>query len=198
MSSKQRPAEPLALLGEIVEKARSAGVRNPDAMALATVDAAGAPSVRMVLLRGLDARGLAFFTNYASAKARDLELSPAASAVFYWEPLGRQMRVSGLVEPLPVEESESYFSQRPRGHQVAAWASHQSEPLDDVATLEARVRALDERFAEGDVPLPPFWGGYLLRPFSVEFWESRESRLHERVLWERDASGQWTRRMLQP
>lgn len=198
MSRNERLPEPLQRLAELIEEAERAGIRNASAMALATVDPTGAPAVRMVLLRGLDDRGLAFFTNYESAKARDLERSRRAAAVFYWESLGRQVRVSGSVERLPVVESEAYFSKRPRGHRVAAWASRQSEPLSTPDELVRRVRQVEERFAATDVPLPPFWGGYLLAPVSVELWTSRESRLHERVLYELGADGCWARRLLQP
>lgn len=189
--------EPLRQLEQLLGEAREAGVRNADAMALASVDEHGRPSVRMVLLRGLDARGLVFFTNYGSPKARDLDATGQAAAVFYWEPLGRQVRVSGSVERISNDESESYFASRPRGHRLAAWASRQSQPLPGTQALLDEVAALERRFP-GEVPLPPFWGGYRLAADTVEHWTSKANRLHERVLYSRTTGEGWSEQLLQP
>ena len=198
MSGSRRLAEPLRLLESLIEEARARGVGNPSAMALATSGLDGEPAVRMVLLRGLDERGLVFYTSYASAKARELERCKRAAAVFYWEPLGRQVRVVGDVERIARDESEAYFAERPRGHRIAAWASRQSAPLERPEELFERVASLEQRFAEAEVPLPPFWGGYRLDPERIEHWRSSENRLHERVLYERASGGAWETRRLQP
>ena len=152
------------------------------AVVLATADAdRGGPAARAVLLKGLDRRGFAFHTNRESAKGRDLAASAQAALCFLWHPLERQVRAAGPVERLPDAESDAYFDSRPRGSQIAAWASPQSEVIADRAELERLVAAAEERFAGGPVPRPPFWGGYLLRPETVEFWQGRRNRLHDRL-----------------
>jgi pyridoxamine 5'-phosphate oxidase len=156
-----------------------------EAVALATASAEGAPSVRMVLLKGVDQRGFAFYTNYDSAKARDLAANPRAALCFFWPP-DRQVRVSGPVEAVTVEESEGYWRNRPRASQLSAWASRQSQVVESRATLERRVVELAARFGEGDVPSPPFWGGYRLVPEVVEFWHHRQDRLHDRIRYRRE------------
>jgi pyridoxamine 5'-phosphate oxidase len=179
-------------------EAEQAALIEPAAMTLATASADGAPAARIVLLRSYDAKGFCFYTNYESDKARDLESNPRAALIFYWDPLRRQVRMTGVVEKLPRETSESYFATRPRGHQLAAWASNQSRVIDSRRTLEARVRELDERFRGGPVPLPPFWGGYRLIPQSIEFWQSRLNRLHDRFRYLRLADGSWRIERLAP
>lgn len=167
-----------------------------EAMAIATATGAGAPSVRMVLLKGYDERGFVFHTGYLSRKARELEANPLAALLFYWHPLGRQVRVEGDVERVSEDESEAYFRTRPRGAKLAAAASRQGEPIASREALEAAVRAVDARFPD-EVPLPSDWGGYRLCPRAWEFWQHRENRLHDRFRYERDAVG-WRIERLQP
>jgi pyridoxamine 5'-phosphate oxidase len=176
---------------------RSGTVVEPNAIQLATVDADGRPSVRTVLVKALDERGIVFYTNYRSAKAVDLAQNLYAAAVFAWLPLERQARLSGPVERVTREETEAYFASRPRGSQLAAWASAQSSVIASRASLEADVRAVDERFAGVDVPAPPDWGGYRLRPDVVEFWQGRHDRLHDRLRYRR-VDGDWVVERLAP
>jgi len=160
----------------------------PQAMALATATAGGAPSVRMVLLKGHDERGLVFYSHYPSRKGRELEANPQAALLFHWSPLGRQVRVEGRVERVSPEESDAYFATRPRDAQLGAHASRQSELLESREQLDERLAELD---FEGPVPRPPTWGGFLLVPAAWEFWQHRASRLHDRFRYEPDAGGGW-------
>jgi pyridoxamine 5'-phosphate oxidase len=180
-----------------LEEARAAGLPLPDAFALATADIDGAPSVRMLLLRGHGPDGLRFYTNRAGRKGRDLAANPRAAALFHWPVLERQLRVSGPIQPLDELESAAYSADRPRGSQLSAWASNQGEPIASRAALEAAVAEADVRFRD-QVPLPPEWGGYRLIPERFEFWLSREDRLHDRVEYLLQPDGGWTRRRLQP
>jgi pyridoxamine 5'-phosphate oxidase len=190
-------ADPIALVRRWFADAQAAGIEQPDAMTLATVGADGRPSARAVLLKGIDRRGFAFFTNYESRKARELDANPHAALVLLWIQLQRQVRVGGRVERLSPEESDAYFATRPRGSQLGAWASRQSEPLPDRAALEARWAALEERYASGVVPRPPHWGGYRVEPDEIEVWQGRANRLHDRFRYRRSADG-WSRERLQP
>ena len=173
--------------------------RPPDinAMTLATVDSNGKPSTRTVLLKSVDARGFIFFTNYDSRKGRELAANPSAALTFFWSDLERQVCVAGTVTKLPVAESEAYHQSRPRGSRLAAWASNQSEIVPDRAALEAKWRELEKKFPV-DVPLPPNWGGYILQPERIEFWQGRPSRLHDRFNYTRQADGSWKIERLSP
>jgi len=190
--------DPLIELSRWIAEAETAGHRLPTAFALATVDPQQRPTVRMVLVGWIEADGLRFYTNRNSPKGRDLAANPRAAAAFWWERTNRQVRVSGLVSVLGDDESDAYWAARPVGHQLAAWASAQSEPIEDRAALEAQVADAAARFGDGPIPRPPFWGGYRLAPDQVEVWESREDRLHDRIEYWRRADGGWDRRRLQP
>jgi pyridoxamine 5'-phosphate oxidase len=173
--------------------------RPPDinAMTLATADKNGKPSTRTVLLKSVDARGFIFFTNYDSRKGRELAENPNAALTLFWPDLERQVCVAGVVTKLPVAESEAYHRSRPRGSQIGAWASNQSLALPDRAALEARWREMEKKFP-GDVPLPPNWGGYILKPERIEFWQGRPSRLHDRFSYARQSDGTWKIERLSP
>jgi len=188
-----------AALAWVAEAAEASGMRYPNAVTLATVDADGRPDARIVLLKGGDERGFLFFTNYRSAKARVLEGYPNAALVFYWDAMGRQVRVRGRTERLPVEESDAYFESRPRGSRVGAWASEQSMPIGDRDALEARYHEVEAEFADAEVPRPPHWGGFLLRPLEVEFWSEGTWRLHDRIRFRRGTPDDaWITERLQP
>ncbi|HVH45302.1 MAG TPA: pyridoxamine 5'-phosphate oxidase [Labilithrix sp.] len=175
-----------------------AGHPEPTAMTLATATAQGEPSARVVLLKGVDDRGLVFFTNYESDKGKQLAENPRACANLFWMLLERQIRISGAVEKVTREESEAYFRGRPRASQLGAWASEQSTGLRDRAELEARLEGVRARFGEGEIPCPPHWGGYRLVPDRVELWQGRPSRLHDRLRYTRTTAGQWTIERLSP
>lgn len=191
--------DPLHQLASWIAEAEHAGHRQPTAFALATADADGRPAVRYVLVRDVTADGLRFYTNRESAKGLDLAVNPRAAAAFWWERTNRQVRLSGRVTTVDEAETAAYWATRPRGHQLAAWASAQSQPIPGRAKLESRMEAMAARFGpDQPIPLPPFWGGFRLEPDVVEFWESREDRLHDRIECRRSADGTWVRRRLQP
>lgn len=188
--------DPIGLLRDWLAEA-GAVVPEPSAMTLATCTAGGAPSARVVLLRGIDERGLVFFTNRRSRKGEELQANPRAALVLHWWELGRQVRVEGRVEEVAAAESQAYWARRPRGSQLAAWASPQSLPLTDRGELARRVAEASARFADGEVPLPPFWGGYRVVPDAIELWEHRDDRLHDRVRYSR-AGAAWSAERLAP
>ncbi len=188
--------DPIAQFRHWYEEAITAGVRQPEAMTLATAGAGGAPDARTVLLRGLDERGFAFYTNLESAKAEQLAANSRAALVFHWREVERQVRVHGRVARLSEDDATRYWETRPRGHRLSAWASPQSEVVD-AESLAARVAEVEAKFATTDPPLPPFWGGYVVGVEVLELWQGRKDRLHDRVRY-RKAKGVWIRERLAP
>jgi len=182
---------PIKQFGNWFTAAIEAGIRDVNAMSLATATADGRPSVRIVLLKEFDHDGFVFFTNYQSEKGRQLEANPHAALAFYWIELDRQIRVSGTVEKTSHGESERYFHSRPPGSQLGAWASRQSEVLDARRVLDARMAEITERFADKPIPLPPHWGGFRLKPDTIEFWQGRPDRLHDRFRYTLQSNGTW-------
>ena len=190
--------DPFVQFRRWLDEAFAAGIENADAAALATAGADGRPSVRFVLCRGVDERGFAFYTNTESRKAHDLAENAEAGLAFYWSALGRQARAAGAVVPLAPEEVRSYFDARPLGSRIGAWASPQSRPVASRDELDRLWREAAERFAGANPPVPSHWGGYRIVPREIELWEHRESRLHDRVVYTRDADGSWARTRLAP
>jgi len=189
-------ATPIEQFGKWFDEALRAGVEEPNAMTLATADADGRPSARIVLLKGVDERGLVFFTNYESRKGAELAAKPYASLLFFWPALERQVRLEGPVERVSAQESDQYYGSRPLGSRIGAWASPQSQPITR-EELEARTEALAKSLGEHPAR-PPHWGGYRLAPERVEFWQGRPSRLHDRLVYQRDEKGQWACQRLAP
>ncbi len=190
--------DPLVQFAEWLDAAQAAGLPEPHAMTLATATPDGRPAARMVLLRGFDARGFVFYTNYASRKAAALTANSRAALVFYWPELHRQVRVEGTVARVDAAELDAYFAGRPRGSQIGAWASAQSAPIADRAALERAVAAVEQAYADQPVPRPPFWGGFRVTPECLEFWQGQPSRLHDRIRYDRSGAGGWTIQRLQP
>ncbi len=192
-------ADPLALFEAWFAEAKTAEPNDPEAMALATVDATGLPDVRVVLMKEADARGFVFYTNEQSAKGGELAATPKAALVMHWKSIRRQVRVRGPVERVSAAEADAYFASRSRPSQIGAWASDQSRPLDRRETFEARVAEVEKRFNGKEVTRPPHWGGYRIVPVQIEFWMDRPYRLHDRVRFTRDAPGSaWSGTRLYP
>jgi pyridoxamine 5'-phosphate oxidase len=190
LSAETLGPDPLtAFKGWLSEVEERSELRNPNAAILSTVDPEGRPDGRTILLKGVDPRGFAFYTNYASPKGRDLEAHPVAALTFYWDSLGRQVRVRGRVERVPDEESDAYFASRPRVSRIGAWASDQSRELEGREILDARVVELERRYPGDEIPRPPHWGGYVLLPDEVEFWQEGPFRLHDRIRYRRADRG---------
>jgi pyridoxamine 5'-phosphate oxidase len=198
LAERDLAPEPIAQFERWFNDALAARVVEPNAMTLATADADGAPAARTVLLKGFDARGFVFYTNYESRKGRELAANPRASLLFAWLPLERQVEIRGRVERVSREETETYFYSRPIDSQLGAWASPQSTVLADRAALERRIEDLMKEYRGRTIPVPPHWGGYRVVPAAVEFWQGRPSRLHDRLRYTRQADGTWKIERLAP
>ncbi len=179
------------------DEALEADLHEPNAFVLATATRDGLPSARVVLLKGLDERGFVFYTNYEGRKGRELEDNPRAALLFYWGELERQVRIEGTVSRVSEEESDAYYASRPRGSRLGAWASEQSRVVEGREVLESRIGDLEAEYEGREVPRPPFWGGYRVEPEAIEFWQGRENRLHDRIVYRRE-SGSWKTERLQP
>ncbi len=190
--------DPIAQFRLWFEEALAADLHEPNAMTLATATPDGRPSARVVLLKGCDERGFVFYTNYEGRKGREIERNPHVALVFYWGELERQVRIEGRASRVPESESDVYYSSRPRGSRLGAWASEQSRPVESREVLEARLRGLEKEYEGRNIPRPPFWGGYRVEPESVEFWQGRENRLHDRISYRRTGDGGWEIERLQP
>jgi len=193
----ERPADPLDIFAVWLGEAEAAEPHDANAMALSTVGEDGMPSCRMVLLKGYDAQGFVFYTNFESRKGRQLLATPRAALLFHWKSLRRQVRIEGAVSPVSAEEADAYFASRPRQSQIGAWASQQSRPLEGRYELEKRVVLFGAKYAIGTVPRPPYWSGFRLIPRLIEFWQDGAFRLHDRLVYSRAAEG-WTTERLYP
>lgn len=190
-------AEPFSLFADWLKEAEASEPNDPNAMALATVDGDGLPNVRMVLLKEFDESGFVFFTNFESAKGRELLAHPKAAVVFHWKSLGRQVRVRGDVSVVAPGEADAYFGTRARGSRIGAWASKQSRPLESRFALEKAVASYAAKFAVGDIPRPDYWSGFRIAPVEIEFWRAANFRLHERIAFRRQGEG-WSKALLYP
>lgn len=190
--------DPLAFFSKWFSDAETAEITEVNAMTLATVDACGFPDARIVLLKGIDDKGFVFYTNYESAKGRELQAHPHAALVFLWKDLERQVRIQGTIEKVSAEESDSYFKSRPLASRLGAWASPQSETIAERDMLENNYAKYEAQFANSDVPRPAHWGGYRVIPSKIEFWQGRSSRMHDRILFKRNTAGSWDKSRLAP
>jgi pyridoxamine 5'-phosphate oxidase len=191
--------EPYALFAEWYAAAEASEPNDPNAMCLSTVDADGLPNSRMVLLKGYDARGFVFYTNFESQKGQEILANPKAAICFHWKSLRRQVRVRGLVEEVSAEEADAYYASRPRDSRIGAWASKQSRPLESRFALEKQVALFAAKYAIGDIPRPEYWSGFRIRPVAFEFWQDRPFRLHDRLVFRRpEPDATWTRNRLYP
>lgn len=198
LSEEEVDADPLRQFETWLQQAVAANLPEPNAMTLATATPDGQPSARMVLLKAFDASGFTFFTNYESRKGRELMDNPRAALLFFWSHLQRQVRIEGTVERVSEDESDAYFRSRPLGSRLGAWASAQSEVITGRTVLEERMREMVQRFASGDVPCPPYWGGFRVRPLTIEFWQGRPDRLHDRLRYQRVQPAGWRIERLSP
>lgn len=190
--------DPIVQFARWFAEAEEVQAHDANAMTLATATSQGAPSARIVLLKAFDQRGFVFFTDYRSRKSAELEANPQAALVLYWSELERSVRIAGTVEKTSQEDSDRYFRSRPIGSRLGAWASHQSRVIPGRHMLESDLKEVEQRFADGDVPLPPYWGGWRVLPESLEFWQGRESRLHDRIRYQRNRSREWKIERLSP
>ncbi|MBV9455845.1 MAG: pyridoxamine 5'-phosphate oxidase [Rubrobacter sp.] len=190
--------DPIEQFDKWFNEALAANLHEPNAVTLATATRDGRPSARVVLLKGYDDRGFVFYTSYDGRKSRELEENPRCTLVFYWGELERQVRIEGRAKRISGEESDAYYRSRPRGSQLGSWASAQSRSVEDRGILEKRLRELDATYEGSEIPRPPFWGGYRIEPGAIEFWQGRENRLHDRLLYSRVDSGGWRIERLQP
>lgn len=197
LGADQLNTDPFVLFKQWFEEAQETEINDPDAIALASVDKTGMPSVRMVLLKEILPEGFVFYTNYTSRKSGELLATGKAAFVLHWKSLRRQIRVTGLVEQVPADQSDAYFQTRSRGSRIGAWASQQSQPLNSRAELAEAVSRIEDTYADG-VPRPPHWGGFLIRPAEIEFWADGEFRLHDRFRFTQDSDGAWISQRLYP
>ena len=197
LGADQLITDPFVLFKQWFEEAQETEINDPDAIALASVDKTGMPSVRMVLLKEILPEGFVFYTNYTSRKSGELLATGKAAFVLHWKSLRRQIRVTGLVEQVPADQSDAYFQTRSRGSRIGAWASQQSQPLNSRAELAEAVSRIEDTYAD-EVPRPPHWGGFLIRPAEIEFWADGEFRLHDRFRFTQDSDGAWVSQRLYP
>ena len=198
LSHKTLKHNPIEQFEDWYQQTIDSDIYEPGAMSLSTVDADGQPWQRIVLLKLFDKKGFVFFTNYESRKAQQIAVNPNVSLIFLWHSMGRQVKITGQAEKISSAESLKYFITRPRGSQLGAWASKQSQMINSRSVLESMVNSMKQKYADKEVPLPPFWGGYRVIPKTVEFWQARDSRLHDRFIYQQDVSGDWVSERMAP
>lgn len=198
LSKNELDAAPLKQFETWYQQTIDSNIYEPGAMSLATVDASGQPWQRIVLLKLFDEKGFVFFTNYESRKAKQITVNAHVSLLFPWHFLGRQVKITGIAEKVSTAESLKYFATRPRGSQLGAWASQQSQMINSRSILESMVDSMKHKFADNEIPLPPFWGGYRVKPKTFEFWQARDSRLHDRFIYQKNKEGEWYSQRLAP